>query len=113
MVRETCRAQPLRAMAAPRDIDSLLTHVAVDFHNHASVATAQGRDGFGTLLRGTAEAFSPQRFTVHHILGEGDIAAINLTWYATHSGEFQGDPPTGKEEFSSAQAHFLPSAAPC
>lgn len=41
-------------------------------------------------------AFSDQRYTIVDQVAEGDRVTTRTTWEATHSGEYQGLPPTGK-----------------
>jgi steroid delta-isomerase-like uncharacterized protein len=41
-------------------------------------------------------AFSDQEYTIEDQIAEGDKVVTRTTWRATHSGEFQGVPPTGK-----------------
>ena len=43
------------------------------------------------------QAFPDFRFTVEDQLAEGDRVATRWTWQGTHSGEFMGAAPTGKE----------------
>jgi steroid delta-isomerase-like uncharacterized protein len=42
-------------------------------------------------------AFSDSHYTIEDQVGEGDKVATRLTWRATHTGDFQGLPPTGKQ----------------
>jgi steroid delta-isomerase-like uncharacterized protein len=42
------------------------------------------------------EAFSDQKYTIIDQVAEGDRVTTRTTWEATHSGEYQGLPPTGK-----------------
>jgi steroid delta-isomerase-like uncharacterized protein len=42
-------------------------------------------------------AFSDRRFTVKDQVAEGDKVVTRATWRGTHSGNFQGLPPTGKQ----------------
>lgn len=77
-------------------IDELSTE---DFVEHEPVpgVEAEGREvprQFFTLWR---EAFSDTRVEVHRILVDGDFAAAHVTFAATHTGEFMGIPPTGKQ----------------
>lgn len=41
-------------------------------------------------------AFSDTHFTVEEQIAEGDQVVTRGTWSGTHSGDFQGVPPTGK-----------------
>jgi steroid delta-isomerase-like uncharacterized protein len=42
-------------------------------------------------------AFSDSHFTVQDQVAEGDKVVTLATWRGTHSGSFQGLPPTGKQ----------------
>lgn len=41
--------------------------------------------------------FSDQHYAIEDQLAEGDRVATRATWHATHSGDFQGLPPTGNQ----------------
>ena len=41
-------------------------------------------------------AFPNAHLTIDEMIAEGDIVATRLTLIGTHTGEFQGIPPTGK-----------------
>lgn len=60
--------------------------------------------GQGPGLQGIKESFAPMRaafpdmrLTVEEMLAEGDKVAAHVTVRATHTGEFMGIPPSGKE----------------
>ena len=42
-------------------------------------------------------AFSEMHFTIEDLIAEGDKVAAHVSVRATHSGEFLGQPPTGKQ----------------
>src|SRR3990172_5976383 len=42
-------------------------------------------------------AFSDAHTVIEDQIAEGDKVVTRLTWHATHSGNFQGLPPTGKQ----------------
>jgi steroid delta-isomerase-like uncharacterized protein len=42
------------------------------------------------------EAFSDQKYTIIDQVAEGDRVTTRTTWEATHSGDYQGLPPTSK-----------------
>jgi steroid delta-isomerase-like uncharacterized protein len=46
-----------------------------------------------TMLR---TGFPDSRYTVDDQIGEGDKVATRYTFYGTHTGDYQGFPPTGK-----------------
>ena len=42
-------------------------------------------------------AFSDKHFTILDLIAEGDKVSVRAVWRGTHSGDFRGLPPTGKE----------------
>jgi len=42
-------------------------------------------------------AFSDRQFTAEDLTTEGDVVVARATWRGTHTGDFQGLPPTGKQ----------------
>ena len=53
------------------------------------------------FLAGFVEAFPDLRLTVQDAVGEGDLVAQRIHFAGTHTGEFQGLPPTHRKvEFS-------------
>jgi steroid delta-isomerase-like uncharacterized protein len=49
------------------------------------------------------EAFPDLRITVEEIVAEGDIVATRNAFHGTHTGDFQGIPPTNKRVAFSEQ----------
>lgn len=49
-------------------------------------------------------AFGEQKYTIEVQIAEGNRVATLATWRATHTGEFQGQPPTGKQIVLSGMA---------
>lgn len=47
-----------------------------------------------TLFRG---AFPDVHFTIHHLVGEGDLVASYVTGQGTHQGTFMGIAPSGRQ----------------
>ncbi len=47
-------------------------------------------------------AFSDRQFTVEDVAAEGNVVVARATWRGTHTGDFQGLPPTGKQVVISA-----------
>ena len=77
------------------------------FHNVESLLTAYtlhvGDDtlhlGPGDLERLVANwhaGFSDFHFDVHHVIVDGDLAAVHATLHGLHDGTWNGKPPTGK-----------------
>lgn len=70
--------------------------VAPDFVNHVSKVGSVDR---ASLKAGEARwlaAFPDQRWTIHHMVADGDLVATFKTCTGTHLGEWAGRPPTGK-----------------
>lgn len=70
--------------------------LASDFVAHQP-GGPQDREAFLQHLRGFLVAFSDSRFSVEEQIAEGDKVMTRATWRATHSGDFQGVRPTGKQ----------------
>ena len=71
--------------------------VASDFVVHMPPDDIHGPEGvqqFFTMLR---NAFPDIHFTVEDQVAEGDKVVTRWTARGTHTGEFQGIPPTGKQ----------------
>ena len=70
--------------------------LAPDFVAYQTYGT-QDREAFLQHLNGFLVAFSDNHFTVEEQVAEGDKVVTRTTWHATHSSDFQGLPPTGKQ----------------
>lgn len=55
------------------------------------------REAFLQEMSGFSAAFSDGHAVVEDQVAEGDKVVTRITWRATHSGNFQGLPPTGKQ----------------
>ena len=69
--------------------------LAPDFVAHLSDGL-QSREAFLQQTKVFALAFNDRQFTVEDQVAEGDKIVARATWQGTHSGDFQGMPPTGK-----------------
>ena len=69
--------------------------VRADFVQHGR-GLKTGRDGIHTFYRMIEGAFSDIVMTIDDIFGEDDEVVFRWTLQATHSGPFQGMPPSGK-----------------
>jgi predicted ester cyclase len=49
------------------------------------------------FLAGFVEAFGDLHITIEDAVGEGDLVAQRVHFAGTHTGEFQGLPPTGRK----------------
>ena len=56
-----------------------------------------GFEGVRQTIAMLRDAFSEQRYEVHHVIGEGDTVVIDATMHGRHTGSFLGIPPTGRE----------------
>lgn len=56
-----------------------------------------GRDGFQKFFGALFAAFPDWTARVDHYVAEGDRVATFVTWTGTHTGPFNGVPPTGKK----------------
>ena len=64
-------------------------------HAHESLEPAPLDSGAWTrFLSGFVEGFPDLRLTVEDAVGEGDLVAQRIHFAGTHTGEFQGLPPT-------------------
>jgi steroid delta-isomerase-like uncharacterized protein len=54
------------------------------------------RDGLKLMNQGFRSAFPDLHATIDEIFAFGDWVAARLTWTGTNTGDFMGQPPTGK-----------------
>jgi steroid delta-isomerase-like uncharacterized protein len=73
--------------------------VAKDFVNHGSAlfGDVHGPEGVKQVVAMVRAAFPDIRITVDDQIAEGDKVVTRWTARATHTGEFQGIAPTGKQ----------------
>lgn len=69
---------------------------ASDYIGHAPPDEIQGREGLKHYVSAVRTAFPDLRFTVEDVIAEADRVATRWTARGTHTGEYQGIPPTGK-----------------
>jgi len=69
-----------------------------DFFSHdfppGLPAGSAGLKIFASVLH---TAFPDGHLTIDQLIAEGDIVATRITFHGTHTGDFQGIAPTGKE----------------
>ena len=66
----------------------------------AHLPGAPGSQNRETMLQGVSmfnAAFSDRNFTIDDLIAEGDRVATRTTMRAIHTGDYQGQPPTGKQ----------------
>ena len=68
-----------------------------DFFNLSGLPGKADREGSKQYLQSLIGAFPDCRFTVDDMIAEGDQVVTNKTISGTHTVEFAGIPPTGKD----------------
>lgn len=61
------------------------------------LAEAHGRDQVEGFIREMHTAFPDMELTVEDMVADGDLAMVEWSVTATHEGELNGIPPTGRE----------------
>ena len=79
------------------DVDKALAPNASDVTYHTTDGDFSGREAVKEYLSVCFNAFSNINMTVEDMLAEGDKVVSRVTVTATHTGEPQGMPPTGKQ----------------
>lgn len=81
-----------------QNLDVVDEYLAPDFVGHnVPPNISPDRQGVKQFARARANAFSGSRFTIEDQVAEGDQVVTRWTSRHTHTGEFLGVPPTGKE----------------
>ena len=80
----------------PDRLDAL---ISPDYVEHTPVPPGwpTGLEGLKQYIRVTHTGFPDFRYTVEDMVAEGDVVAARATARGTHTGEYLGIPPTGKE----------------
>lgn len=76
-------------------LDAVIAANAVD-HNPAP-GQGPGLEGIKQAFSAFAPAFSNSQLSIDDMIAEGDKVASRVTQRATHTGDFQGIPATGKQ----------------
>ncbi len=76
--------------------DDLLLAPDIAYHGPPFIGDLQGRDAFKQMVGVFRSAFPDLQTTIQDLVAEGDRVAALHTHSGTHTGEFQGMPPTGK-----------------
>ena len=72
--------------------------VTDDYLDHeAPPGTPRGPEGANRVLRWLRDAFNDLTYEVKDVFGDGDRVAVRLVTRGTHTGEFMGKPPTGRQ----------------
>ena len=77
----------------PPDYDQLFDP---DYDVHASGPPIRGPQGYKEFHESMHAGFPDVNVTIEKILSDGDLVAAVYRVRGTHTGEFQGMPPTGK-----------------
>ncbi|MDQ3532836.1 MAG: ester cyclase [Actinomycetota bacterium] len=81
-----------------RNVD-LVDELAVeDYVEHDPFpGQGNGRGDLKARVQAILSAFNPVRFALEDLVSEGDRVVVRWTQTGTHSGNFMGMPPTGKQ----------------
>ncbi|HEY2490219.1 MAG TPA: ester cyclase [Streptosporangiaceae bacterium] len=72
--------------------------VTQDYVDHeAPPGTPPGPEGANAVLRWLRGAFADLSYEICDAFGDADRTAVRLITRGTHTGEFMGTPPTGKQ----------------
>jgi steroid delta-isomerase-like uncharacterized protein len=89
------------------DFDVRNEALASNYVGHFSgLPPIQGIEAFKQFTSAFFTAFPDLQTTIEDLIAEGDKVAVRQTWRGTHTGNFQGIPPTGKQvTFSSLEVY--------
>ncbi|MEO5563020.1 MAG: ester cyclase [Chitinophagaceae bacterium] len=73
--------------------DLLKDIVAEDF---TGAGGQKGAAGFAEPVKVLAQAFPDIKFTIEHLVAEGDLVVARSYWKGTHTASFRNFPPTNK-----------------
>lgn len=68
-----------------------------EFFNHSAPPGMTDREGSKQYLAAFLSGFPDCTFTIDDMIAEGDQVATKKTFHGTHTEQFAGIPPTGKE----------------
>jgi len=81
-----------------KDFDVRDGALASNYVGHfPGVPPIQGIEAFRQFTSGFFTAFPDLQTTIEDLIAEGDKVAVRQTWRGTHTGNFLGIPPTGKQ----------------
>jgi len=78
------------------DLAAIEEYVASDFVIHSPSEEIHGPDGVKQYVAALRDSFPDLHLTIEDQIAEGDRVATRWTARGTHTGAFQGIPPTGK-----------------
>jgi steroid delta-isomerase-like uncharacterized protein len=80
------------------DFDVRNEALASNYVGHfAGLPPIEGIEAFKQFTSAFFTAFPDLQTTIEDLIAEGDKVAVRQTWRGTHTGNFQGIPPTGKQ----------------
>ena len=81
--------------------------ISSEFVNHeAPAGTPAGLGSITYFMHMLARAFSEQKWTIDHVVAEGDTVAVHCTHSGHHTGPYFGLPATGRR-FAYKQMHMI------
>ena len=81
--------------------------VAPDFiDHHVPPGVPPGPEGVRQFAANTKGGFPDFQIQIHDLVAEGDKVACHIEFSGTHTGEFNGIPPTGKKTGAQAISFF-------
>lgn len=98
MSTDQAKATALKVMERldQRDLNGLLANAAPDARWHGYAPVVLDNDGYRQAISEILDGFPDSRFPVHSVVAEGNMVAVRHSLQGTHTGTFQGIPPTGK-----------------
>jgi steroid delta-isomerase-like uncharacterized protein len=90
-----------------KDFDVRDGALASNYLGHfPGVPPIKGIEAFKQFTSGFFTAFPDLQTTIEDLIAEGDKVAVRQTWRGTHTGNFLGIPPTGKQvAFTSTEVY--------
>ena len=79
------------------DIDFLDQIFADDMKYIGATNTVYDKDVFLREMPINKSAFPDQKYNVERVITRDDVAVVEYTWTATHTGEYRGYPPTNSK----------------
>jgi predicted ester cyclase len=80
------------------DVEALADVVHPDIVGHgARPGEPGGFEGVKQTMLWLGRVFSDQRWEIRHVIGDGEMVALQCTHHGRHTGELMGIPPTNQE----------------